>query len=203
MQPGDLILFDRFRWRILSLEDHRVLLLTEDIVLQRPYHNRPGGVTWAECELRCHLNGPFYRAFEETNRSRILPAVHHTPANPWYGSDGGADTRDFLFLLSLEEVVCNYFGDSRRNLENRSPKQRYWFQKKDANNPKRAADFDGYGWWWWLRTPGRDNRRAVYIHGDGNIGIQGNGTHRYSSNTLHPHTGDNSGGVRPALWLKL
>ena len=30
-----------------------------------------------------------------------------------------------------------------------------------------------------------------------------NGTFRYSSNTIHPSTGDNSGGVRPALWLSL
>ncbi|MCG8685316.1 MAG: hypothetical protein MI892_10600, partial [Desulfobacterales bacterium] len=53
----------------------------------------------------------------------------------------------------------------------------------------------GYVWWWWLRSPGRDNRRAVYIHGDGYIGIQGNGPFRYNSSTIHPSTGDNSGGV--------
>ena len=29
-------------------------------------------------------------------------------------------------------------------------------------------------WWWWLRSPGRLNVKAVYVHGDGNIGIQGN-----------------------------
>lgn len=95
------------------------------------------------------------------------------------------------------------FGDSSKNLENRSSKQRYWFHKKDINNNKRRSSFEGYIWWWWLRSSGRDNRRAVYIHGDGNIGIQGNGTFRYSSNTIHPLTGDNSGGVRPALWLSL
>lgn len=39
-----------------------------------------------------------------------------------------------------------------------------------------------------LGPPGRDQRRAIYIHGDGNIGIQGNGTYKYSSNTIHPIT---------------
>ncbi len=123
------------------------------------------------------------------------------PANPWYETEGGEDTYDRIFLLSLEEAVIKYFGDSRHCLENRSPKQRYWFQKKDHNNSLRRASFDGYIWWWWLRTPGRDKKRAIYIHGDGNIGIQGNGTYKYSSNTLHPKTLDNSGGIRPVLWL--
>lgn len=203
MEIGDHIVFDRFKWRVLDIRQGAALLLTEDIVESRPYHNRAGDVTWADCELRAYLNGPFYDAFAEANRSQIVEVTNHAPGNPWYGSSGGEDTRDFIFLLSLEEAVRKYFGDSGRNLDNRSPKQRYWFQKKDGNNDRRRAALGGYGWWWWLRTPGRDNRRAVYIHGDGNIGIQGNGTFRYSSSTLHPTTGDNSGGLRPALWLRL
>lgn len=123
--------------------------------------------------------------------------------NQWYGSRGGEDTHDYIFLLSIEEAVCKYFGDSSKYLENRRPKQRYWFQNKDENNNKRIAGFEGYTWWWWLRSPGRLNRGAAYIHGDGNIGIQGNGTFRYNSKTIHPITGENFGGVRPALWLKL
>lgn len=203
MQDGDLIEFGKYRWRVLEAQAGKALVITEHIVGQRPFHNRPGGVTWAGCELREYLNGAFYASFDEADRARILPAVNRNPDNPWYSADGGGDTRDHIFLLSLEEAVCQYFGDSSGNLENRSPKQRYWFQRKDANNVRRRATFDGSGWWWWLRTPGRDNRRAVYIHGDGNIGIQGNGTFRYGSSTLHPATSDNAGGLRPALWLSL
>ena len=203
MQAGDKIVFDKYEWRVLDLQNNMALIITEDIVALHAYHNRPGDVTWADCELRGYLNGAFYDTFSEANRARIMAVTNKNSENPWYGAKGGDDTRDSIFLLSIEETVCKYFGDSSKNLENRSAKQRYWFQKKDENNSKRKSAFDGYGWWWWLRTPGRDNRRAVYIHGDGNIGIQGNGTFRYSSNTLHPSTGDNSGGVRPALWLKL
>lgn len=203
MQAGDRMVFDRYEWRVLDIREDTALLLTEHIIEQHAYHDRSGDVTWAGCALRAYLNGPFYAAFDEANQSRILPVTNRNPGNPWYGSDGGASTQDRIFLLSLEEAVCKYFGDSSKNLEYRSAKQRYWFQRKDENNIKRRAAYDGYTWWWWLRTPGRDNRRAVYIHGDGNIGIQGNGTFRYSSNTLHPLTGDNCGGIRPALWLKL
>lgn len=203
MRIGDIIDFDRYAWRVLDVQGNMALIITEEIAEQRAYHNCAGDVTWIGCELRAYLNGAFYDAFSEANRSRIVAITNKTPDNPWYGSKGGEDTLDHIFLLSTEDMVCRYFGDSSRNLENRSAKQRYWFQRKDENNSKRSAAFDGSGWWWWLRSPGRDNRRAVYIHGDGNIGIQGNGTFRYSSNTLHPATGDNRGGVRPALWLKL
>lgn len=203
MQTGNLIAFDRYTWRVLALEKDAALLMTEEIVGQQPYHDRPGDVSWAGCALRKYLNGPFFDAFREESRARIRAVTNKTPDNPWYGAAGGEDTRDYIFLLSIDEAVRQYFGDSGKNLDNRSPKQRYWFQKKDENNVRRQAVCEGRSWWWWLRSPGRDNRRAVYIHGDGNLGIQGNGTYRYNSNTLHPLSGDNSGGIRPALWLAL
>jgi len=203
MQIGDKVTFDKYEWRVLDIQDDTALILTEYMIGQHPYHNRPGDVTWADCELRAYLNNTFYHTFSDPNRARIKAVTNKNPGNPWYGSEGGEDTQDYIFLLNLEETACKYFGDSSANLENRSPKQRYWFQKKDENNKKRISTFDGHGWWWWLRSPGRDNRRAVYIWGNGVIGIQGNGTFRYNSNTLHSSTGDNSGGVRPALWLKL
>ena len=178
-------------------------MITEDIIEQRSFHNRAGDVTWADSTLRIYLNGEFYHKFSAAQQSKITPVLIKNHDNQWYGSRGGEDTRDHIFLLSIEEVVCKYFGDSSKHLENRSAKQRYWFQRKDSNNDKRRSTLDGHVWWWWLRSPGRDNRRAVYIHGDGNVGIQGNGTFRYNSKTIHPFTGDNSGGVRPALWLSL
>lgn len=200
---GGVVSFGGYHWRILDIQGNAALIMTEDIVEQQPYHNRAGGVTWADCSLRKYLNGEFYHKFTTSEQSRIIPVLNQNQDNQWYGSGGGEDTRDYIFLLSIEEAVCKYFGDSSKNLENRSAKQRYWFQKKDDNNVKRRSTYDGNIWWWWLRSPGRDNKRAVYIHGDGNIGIQGNGTFHYSSNTIHPITGDNSGGVRPALWVSL
>jgi hypothetical protein len=203
LQIGAIVPFGGYQWRILSIQGDAALMITESIIGQHPYHNAAGDVTWADCALRSYLNGEFVNTFSAAEQARIIPVLNQNHDNPWYGSTGGEDTQDYIFLLSIEEAVCHYFGDSRKNLDNRSAKQRYWFQKKDENNVKRRATLHGRGWWWWLRSSGRDNRRAVYIHGDGNIGIQGNGTFRYSSNTIHPSTGDNSGGVRPAVWVRL
>ena len=191
--------FGGYNWRVLEIQDNMALLITEDIIEQRAYHDAYKDITWADCSLRKYLNGEFYDKFSEADKSRIMPVLNKNLDNQWYGSKGGVDTKDSIFLLSIEEV-CKYFGDSRSKLYNRGKNQRYWFERKDENNNKRIARFEGETWgsWWWLRSPGRVSVKAVYIHGDGNIGIQGN-------NILKGNISDGkcTGGVRPALWLKL
>ena len=191
--------FGGYNWRVLDIQDNVALLITEDIIEQRAYHDAYKDITWADCSLRKYLNGEFYDKFSEADKSRIMPVLNKNLDNQWYGSKGGVDTKDSIFLLSIEEV-CKYFGDSRSKLYNRGKNQRYWFERKDENNNKRIARFEGETWgsWWWLRSPGRVSVKAVYIHGDGNIGIQGN-------NILKGNISDGkcTGGVRPALWLKL
>lgn len=194
-----ILSFGGYNWRVLDIQDNVALLITEDIIEQRAYHDAYKDITWADCSLRKYLNGEFYDKFSETDKSRIMPVINKNLDNQWYGSKGGVDTKDSIFLLSIEEV-CKYFGDSRSKLYNRGKNQRYWFERKDENNNKRIARFEGETWgsWWWLRSPGRVSVKAVYIHGDGNIGIQGN-------NILKGNISDGkcTGGVRPALWLKL
>ena len=197
---GSIILFGGYKWRVLDTQGNTVLIITENIIEQRIYHDAYKDITWAECALRKYLNGEFYDKFSATDKSRIIPVINKISDNQWYGSKGGADIKDNIFLLSIEEVACKYFGDSSSKLENPKGNRRYWFERKDENNSKRIARLECKDriWWWWLRSPGRVNVKAVYIHGDGNIGIQGN-------NVLKGNISDGkcTGGVRPALWLKL
>lgn len=197
---GGVIPFGRYHWRILDIKDNTALIIAEYIIEQRSYHDAYKDITWADCSLRKYLNGEFYDRFNIADRSRIIPVINKNPDNQWYGTNGGADTRDSIFILSLEEVVSQYFGDSSSKLHYPRKNQRYWFERKDENNSKRIArlEVNKEQTWWWIRTPGRVNVKAVYIHGDGNIGIQGN-------NILKGNIGDGKciGGVRPALWLKL
>jgi len=200
LKINSLISFAGYSWRVLDIKNNAALIITEEIIDQRSYHNSYKEITWADCSLRKYLNGEFYDSFSDADKSRIVPVINKNPDNEWYGSEGGEDTEDRIFLLSIEEVACKYFGDSSRLLYNKGENQRYWFSRKDPNNSKRIAklkDCDGV-WWWWLRSSGRANVRAAYIHGDGNIGIQGN-------NVLkgNPIDGRCTGGVRPALWLSL
>ena len=189
------------RWRILDIRDNAALLITENIIEQRAYHDAYVGTTWADCALRKYLNGAFLDRFSDAEKSGILQVLNHNPDNHWYGTEGGADTMDHVFLLGIEDVVCHYFGDSSTKLYNKGKNQRYWFERKDGNNDRRIAKLDEkpeWSWWWWLRSPGRVGVKAVYVHGDGNIGIQGN-------NILIGNLSDGkcTGGVRPAMWVRM
>ena len=200
MQAGDKISFGSYEWRVLEVQNNTALIITEYIIEQRAYHNAYKDITWADCSLRKYLNSEFYDRFSAAEKSRIIPVLNKNPDNQWYGTKGGTDTQDSIFLLSIEETVCRYFGDSSSKLYSPGKNQRYWFERKDKNNSKRIARLESRkegSWWWWLRSPGRVSIKAVYIHGDGNIGIQGN-------NILKGNISDGEckGGVRPALWLK-
>jgi len=203
MQTGDKVAFGEYEWRVIDVQNNAALIISEEIIEQRAYHDSYVDITWADCELRKYLNGEFYDTFTETDKSKIIPVVNKNLNNQWFGTNGGAETRDSIFLLSVEEVVCRYFGDSSAKLQNRGKNQNYWFQRKDENNSKRSAVFKGGRWWWWLRSPGRVGVKAVYIHGDGNIGIQGNNILKCNVGGPFHHLGDNKGGVRPALWLSI
>ena len=200
MQAGDKISFGSYEWRVLEVQNNTALIITEYIIEQRAYHNAYKDITWADCSLRKYLNSEFYDRFSAAEKLRIIPVLNKNPDNQWYGTKGGRDTQDSIFLLSIEETVCRYFGDSSSKLYSPGKNQRYWFERKDKNNSKRIVRLESRkegSWWWWLRSPGRVSIKAVYIHGDGNIGIQGN-------NILKGNISDGEckGGVRPALWLK-
>ena len=196
MQEGDKIPFIGYEWRVLDIRGGSALIITEKVIESRPYHHTRTDTTWADSEIRRFLNGDFIGRFDPLDISRVIPTCNANPDNPWYGSKGGADTQDRLFLLSIEEAACKYFGDSSEILSNPgTQKYKYWFNRKDGeNNLKRLTNGS-----WWLRSPGRNNRVAAYIHGlcynqldssGGCVGINGNGI------TSH-------GGLRPALWLKI
>ncbi len=204
MQIGDKITFSNYEWRVLDIKNNTALLITEDIVELRAYHNKPGDITWAGCELRKYLNGEFFNNFTEEDKSKIVPTTVVNCGNPWFDTIGGGDTVDKIFLLSIEEVVCKYFGDSSENLRAPNGKYKYWSTRKDVNNAQRISSYLGHVWWWWLRSPGRKQVKAAYIHGDGNVGIQGNSALKCNlSGVYHPVNNDVRGGVRPALWMKL
>jgi len=169
------------------MQGDRALLITEEIIEQRSYHDETVDVTWETCTLRTYLNSEFYRKFSAQEQAMILETSITNADNQWYGTNGGRSTRDKVFLLSLEEVV-KYFGDSGQ-LENRNPNSEYLID--DKYNGERVAYFVyNSGFWWWLRSPGFVLYHAAYVDTDGDSTLLGDWVNR-------------KGGVRPALWYKL
>ena len=196
VQVGDVIQFAGIDWRVLEISDGKALILSEYLLKEMQYNNKYTGMTWAECSLREYLNGKFYDdTFKGDEKALIAEAAIETADNPWFGTPGGKSTKDRLFLLSIEEVI-RYFGDSGE-LENRQADAR---GIDDQYSLQRIATYSNnteYASWWWLRSPGDNDRSAAIINRFGGLRICGVDV------TLPEHPPEGLGGVRPALWLKI
>lgn len=74
MQAGDIIKLGKYEWRVLDIENSAALIITENIVVLRAYHNKSGDITWADCELREYLNTEFFNDFTEAEKVKFHPA---------------------------------------------------------------------------------------------------------------------------------
>lgn len=183
---GDIMTFGGYGWRVLEIRGESALLITENIIEKRAYNRDKADVTWETCTLRAFLNGEFYERFSAQDRARITEANLRNAGNQWYDTGGGRDTKDKIFLLSIEEAV-KYFGDSGQ-LESRNSNSKTWIV--DQYNEKRTAAYNGAAKWWWLRSPGI-RYHAAGVHYSGGIVVHGR------------RMDDRSCGVRPALILDL
>lgn len=186
LTPGQRnVSFGKYLWRVLDVQNNRALLLAEEILEQRQYHSDNTSITWENCELRKYLNGAFLQTFSSQEQERIAKTEIRNADNQWFGTSGGRDTVDKIFLLSIEEVV-KYFGDSGQ-LRKRPDKNAWWID--DEYNSTRIAKYQGKEAWWWLRSPGYYVDYAANVDYDGSLYMSGDGVD------------DEYGGVRPTLWL--
>jgi len=181
MEIGRKIIFNNDLWCVLDVKNSKALLLREKTLDMQQYHNEFVDITWKQCTLRQYLNNDFYAMFNPEEKNRIIKSKISNNKNLKYGTDSGIDTFDYIFLLSIDEILL-YFGDFW---------QYYDEWKKDPNkNRRKAKNNIGKYTWWWLRSSGVHNRNAVYINSNGRIFVGGDSVNRLGS-------------VRPALWIKI
>ena len=156
-QPGTVLRFGRraerkstaerpILWRAAQRQGDRLLLICEESVAQLPYHAELEEVSWERCRLRLWLNEVFLPlSFTAGERARICRTAVSAAGNALYGTPGGADTQDDLFLPSAEEL-------------------RRWL----PNDEQRAL-----GFWYWTRTAGFDESFAIAVTPDGALSKTG------------------------------
>ena len=197
---GDVIRFGKYDWLVLDVQGNRALVITEYVISQKPFHHTSEPVTWETSEIRQYLNSQFFSRFSQQNQARIATTTVTNNNNPLFGTRGGSDTIDRIFLLSIEEVV-HYFGDSghlaRQQLVGLD-QNRMWVHYSegvinDAYNEFRSAyDIGGLASDWRLRSPGLFPDDTAYVSMTGMLIPHGS-----------PTPCDFIEGVRPALWLYL
>ena len=185
-----IIRFGNFNWRVLDVHDDKVLLLCETVIESVKFHEQYEVITWENSSLRKYLNEDFYNAFSLGEKSKILQLPITNYPNSWFGTSSGGETRDNVFILSVEGVV-KYFGDSKQ-LRSKNTESAYYISDH-FNDSRKAVDRNGTPASWWLRTSGNLPELAVFVTHDGRISMGGDFVNRKSQF---------SAGVRPSIWIK-
>lgn len=154
LRLGDTISFGKYKdreieWIILDeKEDGSKLLLSKNILLNKEYNNEFTSVTWEICTLRNWLNNDFYKeAFSTSEQSKIQTTKVINKDNEEWRTEGGKDTEDKIFILSVEEEY-KYFNSYKKRV---------------------ARGLDNFSDIYWLRSPGIDTDSVAYVNSDGNI----------------------------------
>ena len=169
---------DPVKWRVLSNADGKLFLLADQNLDVVRYNEKDASVTWADCTLRKWLNGyddhPYSDtfiagAFSEKELNAVADSALENANNPKNGMNGGDDTTDKVFLLSIAEAANTAYGftdDVARVSTNT------WYV---ANGGHTGAGMWGVGkaGYWWLRSPGDYNGSAAIVSYDGNLYISG------------------------------
>ena len=170
------------QWFVLEKTDDQLLLISCYCLESLAYHSHNTNITWEECDLRKWLNDQFLNtAFNTTEQKIILETTVSAEQNPKYGTTAGRNTRDKVFLLSIQEV------------RKYSEKNAKWLkcQATDyVDNNKYRGNTD-----WWLRSPGNNAHHAAYVGDDGDIESYGISVNQFSKR--------NGFGVRPVLWIDI
>ena len=191
---------DPIEWIVLDKKKDGLLVMSKYALDCLPYNTEFVNTTWAECTLREWLNKKFYNAaFNSVEKKMIKTASVKNEDNPYYGTEGGKDTKDKVFLLSLSEIVNTKYGfDSdldAYDINRRCAPTDYavaqgaW-QYSGTNFYYVTADNIGVCWWW-LRSPGDGSNFAACVCNDGRVDDDGG------------IVNDGDGAVRPVLFINL
>lgn len=181
-------------WMILDHNGQRALVVSKYGLDAQPYNITGDAATWETCTLRTWLNGTFYnKAFSSAEQTAILTTNVDNSKKQCYGgwdTSGGNDTQDKVFLLSYAEAN-KYFGvtyDNSNNMKSRVAPTAYAIaQGAYIDSDDKADDDNDIGWW--LRSPGTYQECAAHVNADG---------FHFNYNVAN-----DSGSVRPALWVNL
>lgn len=177
------------KWRVLSVDGNDAFLLADQNLDAKPYNKGCTDVTWATCTLRTWLNGIFLNtAFTSAEQTAIKNTTVVNEDNPYYGTEGGVNTTDKVYLLSIAEAsntAYGFNGEFRTNSETRVAMNTAYVAGKDGMNAVGKADY------WWLRSPGDYSLHAS------DVGSYGYGYDRGDSVNF------DYSAVRPALHLNL
>lgn len=185
-------------WIVLDRQEGRTLLLSKYILDCKRYNN----ITWENCDLRNWLNKDFYnQAFNGSEQNKIQMTNVINNDNSEYNTEGGNNTKDKVFCLSIDECKQYFYQFNMKSDNKRLATRGTNYAKNVDNNGIKLWIYDGsHGSEWatgnsdfWLRSPGGRQEFGEDFAAD--VDVSG-----YLDD--YGYDVDNHyNGIRPALWV--
>ena len=178
---------DPIKWRVLENANGQLFLLSDQNLDVFQYHTEEEDVTWETSTMRSWLNGYSAEqntggssgtdytsdnfigaAFSEKEQKAIAETEVVNDDNPTYGTEGGDNTNDKIFLLSIAEANNDsYFADNNSRIATNTAYV--------AGGGKIGGGMLGVGAadYWWLRSPGDCDDLAAYVYDYGGVNSHG------------------------------
>lgn len=171
---------ENIEWQVLEKQENKVLVISTYGLDCHPYNDEDENVTWKNCTLRSWLNDEFIEtAFSKDEQKLVAESRLKNADNSENGTDGGKDTVDKVFLLSIDEVKEYFSSDDTRKCE------------PTEYAKAQGVYFGDNTCCWWLRSPGYGQIYAAYVYYAGNVSIDG------------CSVSFDNGTIRPAMWINI
>ena len=181
-------------WRVLSVTDDDMYLLSDRIIESGSYHTTNDAVTWEKCQLRSWLNDDFLNAAftseeQQAIKTTLVKDNPHCTSNTTYGND----TLDKVFLLDTQDCIKTEYG-----FDNEFFPMDYTLMGKNTPYVIENGGFNvsGIGEYyesnstWWLRSGGLEPEDTEFA----SVITPAGGGGAFAKNT-------NNFGIRPVLHL--
>lgn len=168
-------------WIVLEKDGDKALLLCKKVIERHSYNDDFINVTWRESLVRYWLNTDFYNeAFTDEEKVKILDVNILNEDNNSFDTQGGENTVDSIFLLSINEAYKYFICKEAMSTVDTV------YARKGGVSTRTC----------WLRSPGdSQNKAAIYP-----FWIED-----WPKINERQLRGDNvflNLGIRPAMWVK-
>lgn len=165
--------WERIKWRVLQNNGYTLFVVADRGLDCKNYNETWSSIiTWEKCTLRNWLNDTFYNiAFSNAEQRAVIGQNVINEDNPYYNTEGGNDTKDKVYLLSIGESTelsygfCEDYGTY--SISRRVGISSY-AQAMGAGNGNAS-----WGCIWWLRSPGDATYYTADVGNLGNVNVEG------------------------------
>ena len=179
---------EKIAWRVLAAGKGKILLLSVKILDSKAYDTADEAtVTWEKSTLRNWLNNGFLNeAFAAKEKKAVITSDidnsrYDSPLG--YYSPEGSNTKDKVFLLSLEQTEKYFKTNTARKAQGTK------YAKSKGLDIAPVKDKNTASSYWWLRSPGYFPGCAFSVDFYGVV-------NDYAISGVHV-------GVRPAVWVNV